>query len=178
MKNEFLIGSKALQRVFYRNEQLRYQLVLPNVKLDCGSEVDLFCLRKSWYLEEVEVKCTISDFRADFKKTVCVNRLDEERDSNRPYQNYIEVNKHEALQEGRLLPNYFSFLIPDHLMGRVDVPEYCGLYYEYHSRGRDSIACFKKPKLLHRIKTPVETAYKHARALSYRYWAFALNQRG
>ena len=51
----------------YRYGILRKQIVVPNVLLG-PYEADFITITKSHYLIEVEIKISISDFRADFKK--------------------------------------------------------------------------------------------------------------
>ena len=51
----------------YRYGILKKQIVVPNVLLG-PYEADFITITKSHYLIEVEIKISISDFRADFKK--------------------------------------------------------------------------------------------------------------
>lgn len=179
-----------LQRDYYWCEQSRYEMVLPNVHMNAGFEMDLMGVRrgKRHYIEEIEVKISKADFKADFKKKVNVKRLPEEMQGHQPAysQRMIYMEKHEALQKGRLLPNYFSFLIPESLQPKVEdlIPEYAGLYVWYDTRththhakswgGR--IKCVKRPKILHKDTPSTELLYKKARGITFRYWEMILKR--
>ena len=75
-------------------------------------ESDYLAKTTAGYWYEVEVKISLSDFKADFKKE----------------------NKHKLLREhgwvGKFaVPNYFSYCVPAHLVEKVEplVPAYAGL---------------------------------------------------
>jgi len=61
--------AKELQALFYIAKQERYELLATNIFLDWQSnEMDLLGIRKSGFIDEIEIKLTKADFKADFKK--------------------------------------------------------------------------------------------------------------
>lgn len=90
----------------YFNNQYTYRLSNAYVfKYDWES--DFFCINRTGYSFEVEIKVSRSDFKADFKKEK--HRLFVEKPVN------------------SLLPNKFYFAVPDGLVTIDEVPEYAGL---------------------------------------------------
>lgn len=171
-----MINSTVLQNAFYRSQRQRYEMILPNIHLQTGFEMDLFCLRKSRYVEEVEIKVSKSDYKADFKKTVHVKCLESESNPALPWQQHTDLLKHQALTEGRIVSNYFCFLVPADLADDIELPPYAGLYVYTPSRGFPRVACRVSPTLLHKSKVSTDLLYRHTRALSYRYWGNVLKE--
>ena len=52
------------------DHQRRYELIVPNVFILPDSEADLFCIRRSGFCDEFEVKISRPDFLNDHKKRV------------------------------------------------------------------------------------------------------------
>lgn len=79
-----------------------------------GWESDYFCISKSGYAVEVEIKISKSDFKCDFKKTTAHRE-----------------NKHEYLTDSEKLikPNRFFFACPEGLIGLSDIPDSYGLIW-------------------------------------------------
>ena len=170
-----------MQLAYHNHEWQRYALMLPNCHLNSGYEADILCLRKqSWYVEEVEVKISKGDFSADFRKTVNIPH-----EIVGPFQRHQEwkrfknrrLKKHQALSDGLLVSNYFSFLVPDFLVEKITVPDYAGLYsfIEQTERCRARIRHHRSPTILHRNKPSEMLAFKWARKMSNRYWALQNN---
>lgn len=90
-------------------EYTDYSITLKNFRF-WSSEFDVLHLDGSDYLYEYEIKTSIADYKADFKKTVHQNR-----------------NKHEEIKKGRV--NYFYFVFPYNMIPAEDVPDYCGVIY-------------------------------------------------
>lgn len=156
------ITIKKLQKLFYFYYGKRYEMVAPNIYLDWEfNEMDLMCLRKNGFVEEIEIKFSKSDFLIDFKKIVNIYNG----------RSYDKLNKHECIEKGLLHCNRFSFLIPDTLIGECVIPEYAGLYFFYKNRrGNFRIGEDKKAPLLHRNKISDRLKYEVGRKMSYRYW--------
>lgn len=112
------IGHKehSLQKAFARTFLYfspRYTFVAPNIKLKgYGWESDLVAIRKSGFLDEIEIKRTLADFRADFKKA----------------DYHGARKKHSMLANGELLPNYFYFYTTDELYEQIkdEIPDHAG----------------------------------------------------
>ena len=152
------MNEKKLQKAFFRKTHNRYSLLIPNVYLrGHGCELDLFGVRRSGYSDEIEIKLSVSDFNADFKKQMQV--LVEDK--------YTDMLKHEAI-ESKLMPcNYFSFLVPHTIIDKCNVPDYAGLYV-FTQYGR--VQQVKKAPLLHRQKLSDEAIYFVARKMAMRHW--------
>lgn len=88
-------------------------------------ESDFLAITKSWYVYEVEVKISVSDFKNDFSKT----------------------EKHKQLLYGKSKnkPNYFYYAVPEKMIDIKDVPSYAGLIYV---RGKQMYIVKKAPKIL------------------------------
>lgn len=138
---------------FYKYNQQRYEMIAQNV-YPCFNfkEMDVMAIRKSGFIDEIEVKLSKSDFLADFKKTVNI-KCD-------------EVNKHKCLHEGLSHCNYFSFLMTEELAKKCEIPEYSGLYVFNGRRVKE----VKKPKKLHSRKISIELKYQIAKKMAFRFW--------
>lgn len=171
-----MISAKEMQAAFYRHTFQRYELLVPNAFMHYTSEMDLVGLRKSGFIDEVEIKVSVQDFKADFRKTAGVEGkasywpcfLSGGRSS---YPLTVHWPKHEAIQEGELT-NYFSFLLTDEIADKCVIPEHAGLYIA--RRDRDSVVRVREVKSaprLHRRKITDRQKYELARKMAYRYWA-------
>lgn len=68
-------------------------------------ESDMFILKTNGYVYEIEIKISISDFKADRKKD----------------------EKHNTLANGGLRPNKFFYCLPKEIADKVEIPKYAGL---------------------------------------------------
>ena len=160
-----------MQKAFYQHTFQRYELTAPNVYPDWEfNEMDIFALRRSGYIDEIEIKRSKADFLADFKKTIKVKGKKIHRGSY-SYDEYIDILKHDAFEYGIPHCNYFSFLIPEDLVDKCDIPEYAGLYvYKVNRHGEGRVTEIKTAKLLHKRKISNDMKYAIARKMAYRYW--------
>lgn len=165
------ITSKVLQKAFYVANQQRFEMVAPNIYLDWQfNEMDIFALRKSGYVDEIEVKVSKSDFLADFKKTVKVEGALIETSWGRPYNIMEDKLKHKALVEGLCHCNRFSFLIPEDLVEKCEIPDYAGIYVYKSTKFGGRVHEVKAARLLHRRKLSEAFKYSVGRKMAYRYW--------
>ena len=93
-------------------------LILSNVfVLGSPWESDVIKVTKNQYWYEFEIKVSIHDYRADFRKTAGY------RDSG--------IKKHDFLVAGNKpripRPRQFFFVTPEGLLDRVKIPPHCGL---------------------------------------------------
>lgn len=156
------ISEKELQKKFYEVNHTRYEILVPNIHL-CWkfNEMDIFCLRPSGFVDEIEIKLSASDFKADFRKKVSVE-----------YNDFLP--KHEALKKGLNHCNYFSFLIPEKIIDKCKIPDHAGLYvYTKYDNGRSEIREIKKAPRLHKRKLSEKLKYHAARKASIKYWYMA-----
>jgi len=99
--NEFTIQNA----LYWHLLQKGHAFIVPNIYLG-SEESDLISVTKAGYINEYEIKCAKSDFRADFKK-----------------------HKHGWLQNGRhqnKTISYFWFVIPVGLVEIEEIPDYAG----------------------------------------------------
>ena len=165
---------KDLQKEFWRSTYPRYEILAPNICLDWMSgEMDLLGLRKSGFVDEIEIKLTKADFKADFKKTI---KVKEKGIIKYPYSKsypvYEDKLKHDLIPLGKTYCNYYSFLMPEDLIGMCEIPDYAGVYAYYIDRaGNPRIRVMKSSPRLHSNKLPTRLQYEVGRKMGYRYWA-------
>lgn len=162
---------RDLQLAFHSANWSRYEIVAPNVYLmDGASEMDICGIRPSGFVDEIEIKMTASDYKADFSKTA-ISQHTLAEDGRRRGRRSKQEPKHDLLEQGALLCNYFSFLLPAGLEEKCDIPDYAGLYICTTNRlGNQRVHMTKAPKRLHSRKASSAIKYKMARKLSFRYW--------
>jgi hypothetical protein len=165
---------KDLQATFYYCNQKRFELIAPNVYSDWSmGEMDLLCIRPSGYVDEIEIKLTSSDFKADFKKTVMLEGGPAYPGAT--WNKHIKTNKHECVEKGLTYSNRFSFLLPEEIVDKCDIPDYAGLYaglyvYRCYPNGYSNVREVKRGKLLHKNKIDLEMKYQIGRKMNFRYW--------
>lgn len=120
---------QSLQVAFY--ESYPYQTLNFN---RCGyQEADVFMINKSNMLvTEIEVKISIADFKADFKKT---------------FKHYKMSNYNDT----RVCPSFFFYACPEGLIPLDQIPPYAGLIY---IKAGGTIEYQKKAPKIH--KKPVD----------------------
>lgn len=164
--------AKDLQLLFYRTQQTRYEEIIPNAYAKDWAECDILAIRQSGFVDEIEIKVSRSDFKADFEKTVWLP-------SAHPMccaANRNKPNKHQVIESALSPINYFWFLVPDGLVAVDEVPSYAGLMYAKECRGQMFISVAKQPKRLHTNKCGIEFRYHAARKLQFRYWDMLLKE--
>lgn len=161
---KYKITSVDLQYSFYRHAWNLYHVIIPNTCIGGTNEMDLFCIRRNNYCEEFEIKISVADFKADFKKTACVQALDNEKTHR--YSRYINIKKHEAIQQGRLLCNRFNFLLTEKIVDKCEIPDYAGIYVY----SRTVIKKIRQGKLLHKNKIPESIWREAAHKMSIKHW--------
>ena len=164
------INETEMQRAFYGSFSTRYELVANNLYLGwCGGEMDIFGLRKSGFIDEIEIKRSVSDFRADFKKTIILREECEAHFPGGMTTRPVDVPKHDSLESGRHSCNYFSFYLPADIVDKCEIPDYAGLYVF----APDNYWCIrevKKAPRLHTRKISDHNKYHTAKKMHYRYW--------
>lgn len=116
-----------------------------------GDEADFFCISKTGYATEFEIKVSKSDFKADFKKK---KKHEKYADKSRTYK-----------------PNRFYYVVPDGLIDVKDVPTYAGLIYICESASAP-MKYVKKAPLLHREK-PMQNVKFVRELLSKFYYRYS-----
>lgn len=144
---------KHLQLAFHSITFGRYELIMPNIHM-LHNEMDIIGVRKSGFVDEIEIKLSKSDFLADFKKS-----------------KGHSGSKHYHIKNGTHFCNYFSFLLPEHLVEECKIPFYSGLYVFKHWDGKEGyVEEIKKPPRLHSRKISDRNKYEIARKATYKYW--------
>jgi len=165
------ISEKILQKRFYERNHQRYEFLVPNIHFcDQGGEMDIFCLRPSGFIDEIEIKLSVSDFKADFKKTSMI----EDKNRVKEWPKYKTILKHDALRQGFNDCNYFSFLMPIEIVEKCVIPEHAGLYvFEKYENGHSTIRELRRPPRLHNRKISDELKYRAAKNGATKYWYMA-----
>lgn len=172
------VNEASLQRAFIRYMGNSFQVMIPNYYTpdNLGYEADLFCIRKTRYVVEVEVKISIADMKADFRKahTVYPKTVEESKqywpDENGKRIPYPVKMKHDCLQRGELIANRFYFLVPWTIAdkAREILPKYAGLYI-FSERG--TVYEDKQGPMLHKRKLDVKYDQGIMTNLNCRYLA-------
>ena len=153
-------------KTLYREKFTACKVIMPNVYVGNWNECDALLVLKSGYVHEMEMTVSVSDFRADFKKS---NRY-KKGTTQYGYTTAIDCLKHDLLANGEGFPNRFSFLVPEDMIGVDDVPDYAGLYYFRRYKG-DTGRIFeqKAPKLMHKNKISDDLLLHLTKKFVYRY---------
>ncbi len=157
---------RYLHKAFYNQYFSRYDIVVPNAYFQGQvNEMDIAAIRKSGFLDEIEIKRTYADFKKDFGKTSIVW----EKTKGRPRP--IKMKKHTLIKSGNLPCNYFYFMMPMELAKKCEIPEYAGLFV-YKILGKNRINIFEKikPKRLHNKKLEQQVKYDMLKKIYYKYW--------
>lgn len=131
-------------------------------------ESDFFCISKSGYSIEVEIKVSVSDFRADFKKELKHKILSKphkvhvepghESNFGWTYKGLFKDKKSYILQAPSQYvsfikgiencPNRFYYCMPNEIAEKVEIPSYAGLIVPDNPRRY----ILKNAPLLHKQK--------------------------
>lgn len=152
---------------FSRNRD-KYRFIAPNIQMWAAYEMDIIGVRRSGFVDEIEIKVSRSDFLADFKKVVIARDPGGDINCKAEYE-----NKHESLASGRTIANYFSFMMPEELAMQCvkDIPDHAGLYaYSTNPRRGAWIWPVKASPRLHKTKIPSVLEERMMRTVSWRYW--------
>lgn len=137
----------------YRND---CHLMISNLYI-YNWESDVFKQLKSGYTEEIEIKISIADFKADKNKLEKHKRI--ETGITWSYSKREDV-------ETFCRPNRFYYAVPEFMVEKVEIPEYAGLIRVFEDLRRHP-SVIKKAPLLHKDKLKI--GYEHlARKLAYR----------
>ncbi len=136
----------------YKDHLSRYDVIVPNAHLSTYYEADLLGIRSSGFIDEFEIKLSVSDFNNDKKKTLA-------------FQNSGTQYKLNELAEGNLEVNHFWYVTPTGLITSDQLPDFAG-WIEIDSR----INVKRHPKRLHARKASYELRFNLAKKLNQRFW--------
>ena len=149
------------QRIFYK--WLKSDVSAHNIKL-FDFESDVLALKPSGYLIEYEIKLSVSDFRADFKKKKKIDR----RLIKSPMQ-----TRHEFLLSGKGA-NRFYYVLPDEVYQKVkdELPKWAGLitFRQYQNDDRISIGHQRNAEILHKNTFGEKIKIKILTAMYWKAW--------
>ena len=143
---------EQIEMAFFLRNHRRYDMIVPRVTLGMN-EIDLLCVRPSGFIDEIEIKTSLSDYKRDFEKC-CYGQF------------HTPGGKHKATERGARKVNYFYFMLPRELEDKVEVPEYAGLLL-YHTNNANRMSCaeVKPARRLHKNK--VDDAFRYRMALKF-----------
>ena len=154
---------KDMQNAFHRSNFRNYELIGINTFLTLDySEMDICGLSRAGLVSEVEIKRSVGSFKRDFDKVI---RFSE------GHPDHGKILKHDEVKAGRTNSNYFSFLLPEGLVDKCDIPEYAGLYvYRINDNGYGVVQKEKSPPLLHKRTINHNLRYNIALGLARKFW--------
>lgn len=147
-----------------------------------SGECDFYCVSKTGYCNEIEVKVSRSDFKADFakpkhniykavhsKQKYYLKRMEDsghyEHRTMCGAERYVFVKESsgiEIIETANIkIPNRFWFFVPDGLVDKSDVPDYAGLAYVGEHFG--AVKIIKEAPYMHKTK------YKQSDLLFQKY---------
>lgn len=167
MKN--LPSESQIQRILFNfYNALGHKLIIPNIYLH-HSEADIITVQTSGYVNEIEIKRTKADFKADFFKR-----------KHRYMTEAMGIKK----KKGRclsskflsMIPNYFWFAFPEELgpkIADIVVPDYYGMIRIIPAADEWNRAeIIKRAKIMHRSKISDKQVRQIARSLMFKMWKY------
>ena len=115
-------------------------------------ESDIFVLQKSsHYSYDIEIKISRSDFFNDFKKLEKHSVISK---GKMPYSSgrNADGSWHYEYRDHSFRPNKFYFCVPDGLITKQEVPDYCGLMYIMDMGSWREMRIVKEAPFLHKNK--------------------------
>jgi hypothetical protein len=158
---------RSIQKSLFWHFRSGSQILVPNYTPLDWWECDFFRVLKSGYTAEYEIKLSISDFKADFKKS--------DQLWHRDYTKRGEVKKHDELSgetSHKSRPNYFSFVVSEEVADKVRplIPEYAGLMIARQAGKSVYVWVEKKPPRLHKEKKETDWFSDLGQMFYHRFW--------
>lgn len=117
--------AKKIATSLYWKYRSASEIIIPNYTPKGWWECDVWRLTSSGFTDEYEIKLTVSDFKADSRK------------SKKVYGRWCPIlkrfpdpkvlTKHDILRGSEGGPNRFWFVLPEPMANMVVIPEYAGL---------------------------------------------------
>ena len=140
-------------------------------------ESDLLILRDSGTVIEYEVKLSVADYKADFKKQTRDHKHAKDSSLNKLYSGRDAISRHRYLlnKEGA---NMFYYVAPRHVFDEIQVPEWAGKIEARPSRYKNHAytSILRQAKKLHKKKADDKLEHKILRSIYYKYWKYFANQ--
>lgn len=156
------LDSKEITRILSTHLfELQHTPICANFQTINLQECDIISVSPSGYLFEFEIKTSVNDFKADFKKIIKHNRL---KNSEGVY--FPPKNKAGEQRTEFLLCSFFWYVCPACLIRDDMIPEYAGLIW-IHYDGRIE---YRKPsKQIHTVKADARILHKIAHNLTQKH---------
>lgn len=178
------MSEQEIQSAIWHTYNSASEIMVPNYTPMNWWECDIFRVLKSGFVAEYEIKTSVADFKADFKKSHDQHGRIDDGDGRPKWGVVSSRQKHDMLAAGghtqvlwqhgkpperSFVPNYFAFVIPMDIEDAVRplVPRYAGLLVK-SSRYRVYIKI--KPPRLHGEKPTNDWAAELAPTFYHRYW--------
>jgi len=144
-----ILTENKIQLILFDFFRKKHKQVIPNIFL-YDWESDLIGVTKSDYVNEYEIKTSVSDFKSDFKK-----------DKHSFFKN----------KTGKKIPNHFWYAVPEGLIDIKDIPSYAGLIHiRKKNKTRYTAQIIKKaPKLISTKINEIQQNHINT-SLYYRFW--------
>lgn len=116
-------------------------------------ECDVVAISDSYFMTEYEIKVSVADYRADFRKEAWIYSRANHRDS-------VKIRKHDLFQNGieapedfymPPIPRRFFFVFPDGMIDPAEVPPLYGVMVFGWNCGaykRDSVKVVRNPQVI------------------------------
>lgn len=182
-------SESGIQTEFYTANIGRFSHVFPNMELPGWRECDILAITKAGIWYEYEIKLSRSDFKADAKKTLEVDRLLFGPPPERCfisyggyswaweswYNKYERVTKYSQLEQGyEKGPQRFFYIVPEGLLQADDVPDFAGLIYyrpiQLCRAWSEVFTEIKPAPRLHKAKVEQRLIRGATDRMLYRYW--------
>ncbi|MEM0550382.1 MULTISPECIES: hypothetical protein [Aeromonas] len=174
-KPEIDMTAKNLQIAFYQAHKDRFELLVANVVIKRWLECDLIGVRRNGQVEEVEIKLSRSDFKADFDKIVPMKAGQPGAQTiQEGHLTLAQAKKHDLLASGLSPINFFWFMAPKGLLSADDIPAHAGLI-EVTRTG--SLQVTVVAPLLHKHKADDTFRVNCLRQQCWRVWDFVMGRR-
>jgi hypothetical protein len=192
------MNEKTIQNYLYYFLSNSYDVLIPNSFYYCG-EADFLAVSNCGYVYEYEIKISRADFKKDFiakrekheilktgyrRLNRCEERnLEKYRTNPEMFRQAWGEDYEEKFGSGKVKrkrPNNFSFVVPEGLVSKEEIPDHCGLAYFYKDKAcwsGSGIKWVKKPPRLHKEKiSKGDLDYLHKR-FQVKYWTLRMNIR-
>lgn len=152
-------AGQVIRALAYWVSSFERSLILPNVyPLGSPWECDLIKVSKAFYYREYEVKLSIEDYAADFRK-----RIRSWSAARRKHDIYASKEIQLYNRKPITKPKYFCFVTPLGMIDTDDVAKHCGhITFEQTDRGLRFKWGRKPPVLPHATKLSPEAIYNLA----------------
>lgn len=119
------VTSKTVTNSLFWALRSASDLIIPRYTPRNWWECDVWRLTKSQYVDEFEIKLSVSDFKADAEKEK--SWAPQWQEDVMRFQPRPPRNKHEILATTEEGPNRFWFVVPESLLEKIEVPAWAGV---------------------------------------------------